>query len=51
MSGQSPAVEIGEYQHGYHYPDQSVFKTRKGLDEGIVNAISERSRTGCASSA
>ena len=42
MSGQSPAVEIGEYQHGYHFPDQSVFKTRKGLDEGIVNAISER---------
>jgi len=33
---------VGEYQHGYHFPDESVFKTRKGLDEQIVNAISER---------
>ncbi|HEY9595585.1 MAG TPA: Fe-S cluster assembly protein SufB, partial [Spirochaetia bacterium] len=40
MKGQSPVVEIAEYQHGYHFPDQSVFKTRRGLDEEIVNAIS-----------
>jgi Fe-S cluster assembly protein SufB len=33
---------VGEYQHGYHFPDESVFKTRKGLDEGIVTAISKR---------
>jgi Fe-S cluster assembly protein SufB len=41
----SPAAEnelVGEYQHGYHFPDQSVFKTRKGLDEEIVTAISRR---------
>jgi Fe-S cluster assembly protein SufB len=42
MKAQSPAVEIAEYQHGYHFPDESVFKTRKGLDEEIVNAISHR---------
>ena len=42
MSEQSQAVEIGEYQHGYHFPDESVFKTRKGLNEDIVNAISHR---------
>ncbi len=52
MKAQSSAVEtvvaadrsdlVGEYQYGYHDPEQSVFKTRKGLDEGIVNAISER---------
>ncbi|MGA2977204.1 MAG: Fe-S cluster assembly protein SufB [Spirochaetia bacterium] len=51
MKGQSPVVDtdrpaaanlVGEYQHGYHFPDESVFKTRKGLDEEIVNAISHR---------
>ena len=43
MKSQAPAtVDIGEYQHGYHFPDESVFKTRKGLDEEIVNAISHR---------
>jgi Fe-S cluster assembly protein SufB len=35
------AVDIGDYKFGFAFPDQSVFKTRKGLDEGIVNAISE----------
>lgn len=38
----SPAVDIGDYKFGFAYPDQSVFKTRKGLDEEIVTAISER---------
>ncbi len=41
MSASSPAVDIGEYRHGFYYPDRSVFKTRKGLDEEVVNAISE----------
>lgn len=40
MSSLSPRVEKEEYQHGYHFPDQSVFKTRKGLDEDIIRAIS-----------
>ena len=34
--------EPGEYVHGYHFPDQSVFKTRKGLDEEVVRAISAK---------
>ncbi len=43
MKSQEPAtVDIGEYQHGFSFPDESVFKTRKGLDEEIVNAISHR---------
>jgi Fe-S cluster assembly protein SufB len=41
MSASPPAVDIGEYRHGFHYPDRSVFKTRKGLDEEVVKAISE----------
>ncbi len=41
MSLPQPAVEIGEYKAGFHYPDISVFKTRKGLSEEVVNAISE----------
>jgi Fe-S cluster assembly protein SufB len=41
MSLPSPAVELGEYKAGFHYPDISVFKTRKGLSEEVVNAISE----------
>jgi Fe-S cluster assembly protein SufB len=41
MKSQAPStVDIGEYQHGYYFPDESVFKTRKGLDEEVVNAIS-----------
>ena len=35
------AVDIGDYKFGFAFPDQSVFKTKKGLDEGIVTAISE----------
>ncbi len=33
-------VDIGEYKHGFYFPDHSVFKTRKGLDEEVINAIS-----------
>ncbi|MBP7096142.1 MAG: Fe-S cluster assembly protein SufB [Spirochaetia bacterium] len=32
---------VGEYQFGFSYPDKSVFRTRKGLDEEVVRAISE----------
>ncbi len=41
MSLPQPAVELGEYKAGFHYPDISVFKTRRGLSEDVVNAISE----------
>jgi Fe-S cluster assembly protein SufB len=41
MSLPQPAVELDEYKAGFHYPDISVFKTRKGLSEEVVNAISE----------
>jgi Fe-S cluster assembly protein SufB len=33
-------VGAGEYQHGFSYPDESVFKTRRGIDEEVVSAIS-----------
>jgi Fe-S cluster assembly protein SufB len=36
-----PETLIGDYKYGFSYPDKSVFRTRKGLDEDIVNAISE----------
>ena len=40
MQKQQPVIEIGEYQHGFHFPDKSIFKTKKGLNEEIINAIS-----------
>ncbi|MFP4011644.1 MAG: Fe-S cluster assembly protein SufB [Spirochaetaceae bacterium] len=40
MSSQPQTVDIGEYKYGFHFPDTSVFKTRKGLDEGVIHAIS-----------
>jgi Fe-S cluster assembly protein SufB len=40
MSSRQPAVDIGEYKHGFSYPDISVVKTRRGLDEEVVQAIS-----------
>ena len=33
-------IDIAEYKFGFNYPDESVFKTRKGLDEEVVRAIS-----------
>jgi Fe-S cluster assembly protein SufB len=33
-------VGVGEYQHGFSFPDTSVFRTRRGLDEEVVSAIS-----------
>jgi Fe-S cluster assembly protein SufB len=44
MSSQQQAVDIGEYKHGFSFPDISVFKTRKGLDEEVINAISQHKR-------
>jgi Fe-S cluster assembly protein SufB len=40
VKSQQSVVDIGEYRHGFSFPDISVFKTRKGLDEEVVNAIS-----------
>ena len=40
MSNPQATVDVGEYKFGFHYPDKSVFKTRKGLDEEVVRAIS-----------
>ncbi len=34
-------TQSGDYQYGFHYPDASLVKPRKGLDEAIVKAISE----------
>ena len=33
-------IEIDDYRFGFHYPDTSVFKARKGLDAEVVAAIS-----------
>ncbi|MCF6335791.1 MAG: Fe-S cluster assembly protein SufB, partial [Spirochaetales bacterium] len=38
----SEQLPLEEYEHGYYFPDQSVFKTKKGLDEDVVRAISNR---------
>ena len=40
MDQQQQAIDIAEYKFGFNYPDESVFKTRKGLDEEVVRAIS-----------
>jgi Fe-S cluster assembly protein SufB len=40
MSGQTQNVDLGEYKFGFSYPDQSVFKTKRGLDAEVVTAIS-----------
>ncbi len=37
----SQTVQIEDYKFGFHYPDSSVFKTRKGLDADVVRAISK----------
>jgi Fe-S cluster assembly protein SufB len=34
------AVDIGDYQYGFHDPELPVFKTRVGLDEDVVREIS-----------
>jgi Fe-S cluster assembly protein SufB len=40
MSNPQATVDVSEYKFGFHYPDKPVFKTRKGLDEEVVRAIS-----------
>jgi Fe-S cluster assembly protein SufB len=44
-TAQDERVEVralkGEYQFGFHDPDQSVFRAKKGLDRDIVAQISE----------
>lgn len=32
--------QLGDYQYGFSDPDKSVFKTEKGLNEGVVRQIS-----------
>lgn len=34
-------VNIEDYRFGFHYPDASVFKPRKGLSAEVINAISD----------
>jgi Fe-S cluster assembly protein SufB len=41
MASPQQSVDIGEYQHGFSYPDISVFRTQKGLSEAVVHAISD----------
>lgn len=36
----TPQVDLGDYKYGFSFPDKSVFKTRKGLNEQIVRDIS-----------
>ncbi len=36
----APQVDLGDYKYGFSFPDKSVFKTRKGLDEQVVRDIS-----------
>jgi len=35
------AIDIDGYKYGFSYPDSSVFKTKKGLSEEVVCAISK----------
>lgn len=36
----TPEIEKEDYKYGFAFPDKSIFKTRKGLDEEIVRQIS-----------
>lgn len=41
MSGEkTPVAGLSDYQYGFAFPDSSVFKPKKGLNEEIVRAIS-----------
>jgi len=49
MSSQTHAtddktVEMEDYKFGFSYPDESVFKTSKGISPEIVNAISDHKK-------
>lgn len=41
VAADKPQVAIEDYKYGFSFPDKSIFKTRKGLDEDVVRAISE----------
>lgn len=41
MSTEQEQVKVEDYKYGFHYPDESVFKTEKGLNEQVVHAISD----------
>ena len=41
MSTPQQTVEIGDYKYGFAYPEKSIFKTQKGLNEEVVRAISK----------
>jgi Fe-S cluster assembly protein SufB len=41
MSSEASTVQIDDYKYGFSFPDKSVFKTRKGLDEQVVREISQ----------
>ncbi len=41
MSTEAQNVDVGDYQFGFSYPDQSVFKTQKGLTPEVIRAISD----------
>lgn len=40
MSSEVENVQLEDYKYGFSYPDKSVFKTKKGLDEQVVLEIS-----------
>ncbi|MDT8298196.1 MAG: Fe-S cluster assembly protein SufB, partial [Spirochaetaceae bacterium] len=37
---QIPVSGLSDYQYGFSYPDQSVYKPAKGLSEEVVRNIS-----------
>ena len=41
---QAPVSGLADYQYGFSYPDQSVFRTGKGLSEDVVRAISAQKK-------
>ncbi|AHC14282.1 Fe-S cluster assembly protein SufB [Salinispira pacifica] len=40
MSSEASTVQLDDYKYGFSFPDKSVFKTKKGLNEEIVKEIS-----------
>jgi Fe-S cluster assembly protein SufB len=41
MSTEQKKVDMGDYQFGFSYPDESVFKTKRGLNPEVIASISE----------
>lgn len=40
MSDVTENIDLGEYKHGFSFPDNSVFRAEKGLTEDVVRAMS-----------